>query len=453
MTTKRASPAEPDSDKPAPAQATSVTEPIDGGVETHVVVRRFQLEVLEGPDRGASFRSDGRTIVIGTHPSTEFTLSDPTVSRFHCEINMQERATLRDLHSRNGTEIDRVSVLEATLRDGATVKVGKTRISFRYGPEVKVSLAPILRFGMMVGRSTAMRELFVLLDKAARSDITVLLEGETGTGKDVAAHSIHQASARAAGPLVVVDCGAIPHQLLESELFGHVRGAFTGATQDRIGAFEQANGGTLFLDEIGEMSLDLQPRILRALESREIRPVGGDRSIPIDVRIIAATNRDLLKDVNQQRFRPDLFYRLAVLRVRLPALRERADDIPLLSEQMLNEDGARDTAARLLSDPEFISRLRGHSWPGNVRELRNFLGRCLALDAQPEPFDADTSPQPMVDTARPYRTERKRWLLHFERIYLQQILDAHGGNVSAAAVAAGVDRVHMHRLLSRCGLR
>jgi DNA-binding NtrC family response regulator len=208
----------------------------------------------------------------------------------------------------------------------------------------------------------------------------------------------------------------------------------------------------LFLDEIGEMSLDLQPKLLRVLESREIRRVGGEQTIPIDVRILAATNRDLQKDVNARRFRSDLFYRLAVLRIRLPPLRERSEDLPMLVAEILSESGASEELMRRLSGSEFLGRLREHTWPGNVRELRNFLGRCLALAAPEDPVP-DPQGGPVIDTARPFRTARKGWLSYFERQYLQRILDENRGNVSAAAQAAGIDRVYMHRLLSRCGLR
>ena len=254
-------------------------------------------------------------MTVGTHESADFVLTDRTVSRFHCEIAISEmRAIIKDLGSQNGTLIDRVQVFHAVIQPGATLSLGRTLLRFDVDLDhVAIPLAEREVFGIMVGRSAKIRATFALLDRAAQSDATVILEGETGTGKEAAAESIHTASPRCNGPLVVVDCGAIPPNLLESELFGHARGAFTGAVQTREGAFEAASGGTLFLDELGELELDLQPKLLRVLERREVKRVGETRTRPIDVRVIAATNRNLRTEVNAGRFRSDLYYRLAVV--------------------------------------------------------------------------------------------------------------------------------------------
>ena len=309
----------------------------------------------------------------------------------------------------------------------------------------------------MVGRSFAMRRAFSLLERAAASNATVLLGGETGTGKEAAAESIHRESARRDGPFIVVDCGAIPGNLLESELFGHEKGAFTGADRARVGAFEEANGGTLFLDEIGELDPELQPKLLRVLEKKEVKPVGTSKYVPVDVRIIAATNRDLRAEVNAKTFRSDLFYRLAVVEVPLPALRERVEDLPLLVNAILDRLGATSPAeAALVRTSDFQQTIARHSWPGNVRELRNYVERCLAL-AEQAPLDAqaipDASAPIAIDTKQTLKVARDRWTSVFEKAYLEKLLAEHGGNVSAASRAAGVDRIHFYRLLWRNGLK
>jgi transcriptional regulator with PAS, ATPase and Fis domain len=295
---------------------------------------------------------------------------------------------------------------------------------------------------------------FAVLERVAAADSTVLIEGETGTGKEVAAESLHRESPRRDGPLIVVDCGAIPADLLESELFGHEKGAFTGAVVGREGAFEAASKGTIFLDEIGEIAPALQPKLLRVLERREVKRVGSNRYQPVDVRVLAATNRNLLAEVNEGRFRSDLYYRLAVVQVRLPTLRERAEDIPLLVEHILSSLGAaeRPEAAQLRTR-EFLAELQQHAWPGNVRELRNYVERCLTLRESAPLAAAPMDGAAVFDSTRPLREARESWTRTFERRYLQEVLDRAGGNVSAAARAAGVDRIHFYRLLWRHGIR
>jgi transcriptional regulator with GAF, ATPase, and Fis domain len=297
-----------------------------------------------------------------------------------------------------------------------------------------------------------MRTIYPTLEAAAASSITVLLQGESGTGKDLAAESIHLESARRDGPFVVVDCGAIPAAMLEAELFGHEAGAFTGATAPRVGAFEAAAGGTLLLDEIGELALDLQPKLLRAIDRREIQRLGSTQRIPVDVRVIAATNRDLKAEVNARRFRSDLYFRLAVLVVTMPPLRARTTDIPVLVGALLETMRDRDSPmARALATGELLPELMRHGWPGNIRELRNYLEACLAR--QEVAVAPPASSEPIIDISEPLRVVRERWVHHVERRYLEEVLAAHGGNVSAAARAAGIDRVHMHRLLVKAGLK
>jgi len=430
------------------------------GGRDHAVVRQVRLRVLAGPEAGRVFESTRERVVIGTHPSVDLVLQDAALSRFHCEITLEEgRAIVRDLESKNRTKVDGVVVHVAELHDGAVLGLGRTQVRFEHtDASVRLPLFERDRFGVMVGRSPAMRAVFAVLERAAQSDATVLITGETGTGKDAAAESLHAEGPRAAGPFVVVDCGAIPGPLLESELFGHERGAFTGADRDRAGAFELAAGGTLLLDEIGELPLELQPKLLRALESRTVQRLGGAKRIPVDVRIVAATNRNLRAEVNARRFRSDLYFRLAVIEVTLPPLRDRPEDVPALVEALLESSGqgALPEAEELRSGRWAAGLLR-HPWPGNVRELRNAIERLLALPDLPlEALAATggaTSTEGLVDPRLPLRVARDRWVRFFERRYLEELLRQHGDNVSAAARAAGVDRIHLHRLLSRVGLR
>jgi transcriptional regulator with PAS, ATPase and Fis domain len=423
---------------------------------THAIVQRFWLSVVKGPDAGATFTSAGERAVIGTHESADMVLHDETVSRFHCEIDRSTgTAVVRDLGSRNGTVVDGVSVLAAHLRGGSTLSFGRTELRFElHRDPVKVPLSERDRFGSMTGGSVAMRRAFALLERAAGSDATVLLEGETGTGKEVAAESIHSESARRDGPFIVVDCGAIPPDLLESEFFGHEKGAFTGAQGARAGAFEAADGGTIFLDEIGELALDLQPKLLRALERKHVKRVGSTRYVPVDVRIVAATNRSLRAEVNERRFRSDLYYRLAVLEVRLPPLRERVEDLPLLVEHLLGSLGVAGTpAAAKLRSPALLAHLARQRWSGNVRELRNYLERCVAMDEAiplgPAPDEAPGA----LDLDQPLKIARERWTRAFEHRYVEEMLRRHDGKMAAAARAAGVDRMHFYRLAWRCGLK
>jgi DNA-binding NtrC family response regulator len=451
----------PESGPEAAAGVGLVTTILGGGTARALVVQRMSLQVLTGSDAGAVFKANGDRMVIGTHPSADAVLTDATVSRLHCELVIElGRVSIRDLGSKNGTYVDGVSVVIARLRPGATIALGRTTLRFDVGGEsLQLALSERERFGLMVGASAAMRRTFSLLERAATSEATVLLEGETGTGKELAAESLHQESGRKNGPFIVVDCGAIPPELLESELFGHEKGAFTGAVSSRDGAFLDADGGTIFLDEIGELPIDLQPKLLRVLEARTVKRVGSSRQQPVDVRVVAATNRDLQAEVNARRFRPDLYYRLAVVRIRLPPLRERADDLPHLVDHLLGRIRSRADEASLafIRSPAFQAELKRHPWPGNVRELRNYLERCVAMREPSalgeESLETDDRGFPAVDITVPLKTAREAWVNALERQYLEKILQAHGDNVSAAARAADMDRVHFHRLLRRHGLR
>ena len=420
-------------------------------------VRRFRLHVAEGPARGESWESSSDRCSIGSHRSNDLVIDDPTVSRFHCEILLDLRgARVRDLDSRNGTWLDGVATVESYLRDGSVIRLGRSSFRFELGEQTnRLQLSERDSFGALVGISPAMRAAFALLERAAGSEATVLVQGETGTGKELAAEGIHAASARARRPFVVIDGSAVPEHLLESELFGHERGAFTGADRERAGAFESAHGGTVFLDEIGELPIELQPKLLRVLESREVRRIGSQRPIAVDVRLVAATNRDLRAEVNAGRFRADLYFRLAVLKVTLPPLRSRPEDLPMLVERLCQQFGADEAMTDELTAPEFISKLRHWAWPGNVRELRNYVQRCLVL-REPPPLSHDERVDEggiPVDCSLPYERARANAVAGFERRYVMGLLRQAGGNVSRAAREAGIDRVYFHRLMRRHGVR
>jgi DNA-binding NtrC family response regulator len=310
-------------------------------------------------------------------------------------------------------------------------------------------------FGRLVGQSTRMRKVIDQLKVVAPQNTTLLLEGESGTGKELAAEAVHAASQCRKGPFVVVDCAAVPRNLIEAELFGHERGAFTGAVQAREGAFVRADGGTVFLDEIGELELDIQPRLLRVIETRAIKPVGGSTPRRLNVRIIAATNRDLAREAEQGRFRTDLYYRLAVTRVRMPSLDERQEDIPILCHHVIEDLCERDRKEYGL-DARQIAELARRRWPGNVRELRNAIERLTVLGFDDEDEDEHTAssftPTP-TSSDRRFRVAKAEAIASFERHFLTEVMSEHRGNITAAAIAAHVDRVHFLRLLDRHGLR
>jgi two-component system response regulator GlrR len=446
---------------PAEGESLHVTLPYEharrpGDLPT---VRRFRLTVVEGPNAGTTWESASDVCSIGSHPLNDFPVEDSTVSRFHCEVRIGPRGPqVKDLDSLNGVIVDGVQVLDGLLRGGSLLRLGRVVLRFDFSSESnKLPLSEHTRFGSLVGTSVAMRGCFALLERAATRDVTVLLEGETGTGKSQAAQALHQASAWRDKPFLVVDCGAIPSNLLESELFGHEKGAFTGAVGRREGAFEEAQGGTIFLDEIGELPAELQPKLLRVLESREIRRVGSNTWQPVDVRLIAATHRDLRAEVNAGRFRSDLFFRLAVLRIPMPSLRQRPEDLPLMVEQILSSLRADPERTGALRTPEFIARLQHAAWPGNVRELRNYLERCLVFEEVLAISEEEKEVRPSgaleVDPSQPYAEQRRLFTDDFERRYLRALLERHQGKVALAATAAGVDRVHLYRLLRRHGIK
>jgi DNA-binding NtrC family response regulator len=377
-------------------------------------------------------------------------LADPTVSRHHVAIVPTAKGHLvRDLGSTNGTLINGVAVERGYLAPNAVIAIGDTRLRFEVvGGDEAAALSPDSKWGRALGASPALRRLFALLPRIAESDATVLLEGETGTGKSLIASAMHEKSPRAAGPLIVVDCGAIPPNLIESELFGHEKGAFTGATSARAGAFEAAKGGTVFLDEIGELPLDMQPKLLRVLEERVVKRIGKNDSTPLDIRLIAATNRDLRLEINQGRFRSDLYYRLNTFRLRVPPLRERREDIPLLVAHYFEEMGGGEPPASLLSD------FARHDWPGNVRELRAAVERAVLL-GDPAVWQglSEDAPAPRADDNASFREAKERAVGQWERDYVRALIAKHQGNISRAARAVRMDRNHLRELMLRHGIK
>jgi DNA-binding NtrC family response regulator len=437
-----------------------------------VELSRCALVVLSGEQRGAERTIDADVFRIGKSPDNDLVLADDTVSRSHCEIVRDPRGFLvRDLGSTNGTLLEGAEIREAYLSPGSTLSVGKVELRLRPFSE-RLEVLPSERdgFGDAVGRSLRMREIFGLCERLAPTDVSILLGGETGTGKDVLARAIHQHSQRRRGPLVVVDCGAVSSTLIESELFGHEKGAFTGALAQRAGAFELAHGGTVFLDEIGELPLDLQPKLLRVLETRSFRRLGGSKELRVDFRLIAASKRNLRAEVERGKFREDLFFRLSVVQLELPALRERREDVPQLARHLLDkiDEKARGGAPPLGLGRDVLDVLASHDWPGNVRELRNVIERAvylsrsaghdaLMLHALPLGARADRAADEgdlgAFEPGLSYREQRARFEEAFEKRYVAWLLERHEGNVSAAAREADMDRKYLYKLAKKHGFK
>jgi two-component system, NtrC family, response regulator GlrR len=410
------------------------------------------LEVcVTGPDGAETVVPLGMDpLVVGSSPECDVVVDDSHVSRNHCAITLgDDGAVLRDLDSKNGTFVGELEIHEAVLRPGIVARVGQWRLSLRVaGAPREVALSSSARFGEAVGGTLVMRALFARLEVASATQETILLVGESGTGKELLARAVHDASPRRRGPFVVFDCSAVAPTLIESELFGFVKGAFTGADRDRAGIFEEAHGGTLFLDEVGELPWDLQPKLLRALEARQSRRVGANAWQPFDTRIVAATHRDLAASMKSGAFRQDLYYRLAVLEARVPPLRERRDDIELLVERFLAGQSPPLTVHDL--PPGSLAMLRTHDWPGNVRELRNALARMIVFqDAGQQALEGPGAGGPDALLCLPLREARQQVIERFERTYIEAQLKAHGGNVTRAAEAVGVSRQFLHRLMER----
>jgi transcriptional regulator with GAF, ATPase, and Fis domain len=465
-------------------------------------IRKSKLVVLEGPDQGCELELTRESVLVGRHAVCDLPLQDKSVSSRHFSISADDRGyLLRDEGSTNGTFYGDVRIKEIYLRPGTVFRAGSTVLKFSPTDEsITVELSQQGRFDSLLGESVAMREVFATLERVAPSELTVLIQGETGTGKERVARAIHNHSPRRNKPYVVLDCSSIPKDLIESTIFGHEKGSFTGALGQHRGVFEQANGGTIFLDEIGELDANLQPKLLRVLENREVKRVGGDRTFSVDVRVIAATNRDLRKMVAEGAFREDLYFRMGVVAFELPPLRRRRDDVPLLVAHFLERfnEGRRELGRPALEvSPEAMSGLMERPWNGNIRELKNVVERAAslgdgpvltrrdflldggqsglvslssafalpALSAPQTPAASDSTSataQPAapaidrtstvvfpVDIGVAFKDAKQTLGDDFEAIYLRKLVVAHKGNISQCAKAAGLTRFHLRELLKK----
>ncbi|MDB4969885.1 MAG: ATPase [Myxococcales bacterium] len=427
---------------------TQVTRVVRDGAGTQLAVRRARLTVVAGPDAGAALELGDKTVaLVGTHPRADLCLHDDTVSRRHAELRAEPGGwRVVDLDSTNGVRIGGALITSALVDGGGELRLGQTTLALTLlDGEALHPLWDDDRFGSLVGASPEMKKLFALAARAAQSDATVLIHGESGTGKELLAEGLHRASARAGGPFVVVDCGNLVAGLADSELFGHEAGAFSGAATARAGLVEEAEGGTLFFDEVGELPAALQPKLLRLCEAREVRRVGADTSRKVDVRLVAATHRDLTRAVDEGRFRADLYFRLGGVKLTVPPLRHRPEDIAMLARhfvRLLAPDRDPDSVLR----GALLGALASYGWPGNVRELRNVVERLCAvgeLDSRVRASDAG---------AADYHDARRAALDRFERAYCATLLEEAGGSVGRAAERAGISRQMLHRIMRRHGL-
>jgi transcriptional regulator with GAF, ATPase, and Fis domain len=434
-------------------------------------VRRVMLVVSEGPDRGAQIQAARSRLTIGRSAVNDLVLTDTLVSGLHAEILLNEKGVLlRDLGSTNGTTVGGVRVREAWLDPGMKIRLGKAEIAFKSADEVQVPISRQEQFGAMYGASPAMREIFAVLERVAPTEMSVLIGGETGSGKELVARALHDESPRHKGPFSVLDCGSLPRDLAEAAILGHKKGSFTGAVSDRAGCFEDAHGGTLFLDEIGELPLELQPKLLRVLDRRELKRIGDSTVRKVDVRVVAATHRDLRTMVSRGEFREDLYFRISVMMIDLPPLRERGEDVILLAEQFLDDFRRTHGRAPQLSDPA-RQALLSEKWPGNVRELKNTIERAayLATGTVIDPADLYVGRRPdkrhgarerstlpgLQDEAlykMPYKEAKQILLDGFEHGYFKRLLAQTGGNLSRASAEAGITRYYLRELLKRHGL-
>jgi DNA-binding NtrC family response regulator len=414
--------------------------------------------VVEGPDEGLARPVPAQGLLVGTGDDCGMRLTDPRVSRHHLMVSPDPGGVrVRDLGSTNGTLVGGLRAYDTIVPPETRVALGRTSLELIGEAPLRSALRS---FGAMVGQSAPMQEVFAILEQVVGSSATVLIEGDTGTGKELVAAALHTEGPRAGGPFVAIDCGAIAPELIEAELFGHVRGAFTGASTTRDGALERADGGVLFLDEVGELPLGLQPKLLRALETREVRKVGAERSTQVDFRLVSATNRHLDEMVAERTFREDLYYRLAVVHLELPSLRDRLDDLPLLVDKLLRGLGV--PAPGPITGPS-LDRLQAHHWPGNVRELRNVLSRAIACSGTTNVRFTDLSlhlgprrrtlAQKEPDVGRLFHEAKQQAIDAFEVRYLRSLLESAEGNVSEAARRAGLNRKHLHELLKKHDLR
>ena len=441
---------------------------------SHTQVRRVMLRVKAGPDQGAQIQVARSRITVGRSNVNDLVLQDTSVSGTHAEFVIGEHGVrVHDLDSTNGTIVNGVRVRDAWVEPGMVVCFGKTEIEFLSADEVEIPLYKTDHYAALWGASPAMREVFAILEKVAGTDMNVLIGGETGTGKELVARALHDESQRADKPFVVLDCGSLPRELAEAAILGHKKGSFTGAVSDRAGAFEDANGGTLFLDEIGELPLELQPKLLRVLDRREVQRIGESNVRKVDVRVVAATHRDLRKMVGAGSFREDLYFRLSVMQVDLPPLRERGEDVVLLAMKFLDDfRRAHGTTVRLTDEAR--AALMRDEWPGNVRQPKNAIERAayLARDGVVEPADlhlgrrdrklAPRADEPSESAAGltldeelydiPFKEAKQAMLDAFERGYFKRRRARTDGTLSRASAEAGITRYYLRELLKRLGM-
>ncbi|MDI6773901.1 MAG: sigma 54-interacting transcriptional regulator [Verrucomicrobiota bacterium] len=437
----------------------------DNGKTQSVLMHKLKLLAVSGPLQGQEFIITKDLFTIGSALTNDLVLKDGTVSRSHCEIRvMPEGYVIRDVGSTNGTFVQGLRVTEAFLNHGTEVTLGKTMFVFCPLQEtVEYMLSQKEAFGRLIGKSLSMRRVFHIAETYSPTDVTVLIEGETGTGKEVLAEEIHRHSKRKDKPFVVVDCATLARELIAGELFGHTKGAFTGAIGDREGAFECADGGTVFLDEIGNLNVDLQPQLLRAIEKKEIKRIGSNKVRKLDVRIISATNRNLRNELNVEKFREDLYFRLSVAHIDLPPLRKRKEDIPLLTREFLREFAGERAPDSVADFDKTMEAFKNHDWPGNVRELRNLVEfachsgrRPLELSAflylgRSRPPDAEGRAESATD--QPFKVAKNNLIRRFEAGFLKQLLKKENGNISRAARRAGIERAYLQRLVHKHGLK
>jgi DNA-binding NtrC family response regulator len=424
-----------------------------------------RARVLHWFVRGGVARTEGGVevpidvdpVVVGRDEGAQIRLADPEVSAVHCELRaVNEGVLVRDLGSTNGTFVGTLRIREAMITAKCELTVGQTRITIEPSGKQRVDVGYADRFGELVGSSPKMRRVFGVLEKVAKTPLSILILGETGCGKEVVARSVHLSSERKDGPFVVVDCGSIPQSLAESLLFGHEKGSFTGATERKKGALAEAHGGTLFLDELGELPIDIQPKLLRALAERQVKRVGGSTFEPIDVRVLAATRRDLAVEMNAGRFRSDLYFRIAQVRVELPPLRERIDDLPMLVEEVCKRSDRADASGVVL---DWIDRRLGsYDWPGNVRELVNVAQVAATLADTPDAIDdvlTLAKDSVVTEPQRPqtaFAEAKRSAIATFERDYFRDLAKGAKGNVSEMARQSGMERHHVRAYLRKYGI-
>jgi DNA-binding NtrC family response regulator len=421
-----------------------------------------RLVVSAGTNRGAALTLSRARATVGRHPTNDLVIDDAGVSAVHLELERRPsgRVYVRDAKSTNGTWFGGHRLVEMELGPGAVIQVGSSTLSIELDGRATVTEpSERVQFGRLVGDSPEMRELFAVLARVAPKALSLLVQGETGTGKEEVARAIHAASPRASGPFVVLDCTTIPPTLAESMLFGHERGAFTGAESRHLGAFERAHRGTIFIDEVGELPLDLQPKLLRVLERRELSRVGSTEPIPIDVRVVAATHRDLRLEIERGRFREDLYFRLAQVRAVLPPLRARSSDIEALARHFVGEISAADGRAYTI-EADALAELSRMPFPGNVRELRNVVLRGAALSEEGRIRVEDLAGEHYghrdpgavsvaIDAATPFSVAKQRAVDRFERAYLEALMRRAQGNLSRASREADLARHHLRELLRK----